>query len=166
MGDFLAYAGPQPEVRQPVDLRSLATETLQLFRNSPDFDRERHSVEIVSTSQSTRCLGNPDQLRQVLWNLLQNAIRAMPEGGSLRVELGATPTQSRLRLIDEGIGMSRAGKEKLFQPFHSGFQKGVGLGMAIVYQIIQLHKGQINVTTSEGQGTQVEILLPAATTLE
>ncbi len=160
VGDFLTYAGPQPVTHQSVDLIVLVRETAQLFGNSPEFDGQHHQLSLDTPETDVHCRGNPDQLRQVVWNLLQNGSRAMPQGGRLGLRLQKRAERVRLSVRDEGIGMSPAQQEKLFQPFHSGFRKGAGLGMAIVYQIVQQHNGEIQVSTRPGEGTQIDILLP------
>lgn len=160
--DFLIYAGAQPAaLQQPMDLHSLVQDTLVLFKNNPDF-KENHQIEFRSHPAPVRCLGNPDQLRQVIWNVLQNSLRAMPGGGKLSIEVRRQDTRTLMSFKDEGVGMSVEERRKLFQPFQSGFQKGVGLGMAIVYQIIQQHHGRIDVRSRPGQGTVVNIWVPAA----
>ncbi len=160
VGNFLAYAGPQPTMRQPVDLGDLLRETLELFRNSPEFEEQLYRIEVDNQAGDCLCLGNPDQLRQVLWNILQNGIRAMPAGGRMFIELSSANGRTRIRIRDEGTGMTEEQKDKLFQPFAGGFKKGMGLGMAIVYQIVQQHDGEIEVITEPGKGTAIEILLP------
>ncbi|MFQ5738684.1 MAG: nitrogen regulation protein NR(II) [Acidobacteriota bacterium] len=159
--DFLTFAGRKSTPVQPVELAPLVQETVQLFRNSREFRSQRHFVEITPGSQTVRCLGNPDQLRQVVWNILQNGIRAMPQGGRLFIELRPLESKALVRFQDEGRGMSESEEKKLFQPFHTGFKKGAGLGMAIVYQIIQQLNGEIKVSTTLGKGTQVDVLLPS-----
>ncbi len=160
VGDFLAYAGPQPAELKPVDLGILVKETVQLFCNNPEFEKERHRLDLEQLAPRVECKGNPDQLRQVVWNIFQNAIRAMPDGGSLWIQLDHDEDTARMRFRDEGVGMNSNEREKLFQPFHSGFRKGAGLGMAIVYQIVQQHSGEIHVESSPKKGTEITIELP------
>ena len=159
--DFLIYAGPPPPTpKQSVNLSSLVQDTVSLFRNNPDL-KESHAIVISPTQVPVHCLGYPDQLRQVVWNILQNGLRAMPQGGTLSIELRSEHLRTQMSFRDEGIGMSAEEKIKLFQPFHSGFKKGVGLGMAIVYQIVQQHQGLIDIESHRGKGTIVKIWLSA-----
>ena len=161
--NFLAYAGPpSPVSLQPTDLLPLVQDAVALLKNSPDFNKESHTIKISPHNGPVQCMGNPDQLRQVVWNILNNGLRAMPDGGSLSIELGRENARALLSFRDEGVGMTLEERKKLFQPFHSGFRKGVGLGMAIVYQIIHQHKGQIDVNSRPGEGTVVSIWLPAS----
>lgn len=159
--DFLAYAKPQvPTHYQPVDLSGLVQETVALCKNDPDY-KDNHSIEIVCPSQVIHCWGNPDQLRQVVWNVMQNGLRAMPHGGRLLIELRGEDSQTLIRFKDEGVGMTPEERKKLFQPFQGSFKQGAGLGMAIVYQIIQQHRGRISIRSRLRQGTIVEITVPA-----
>ncbi|MCH6545686.1 MAG: sensor histidine kinase [Deltaproteobacteria bacterium] len=81
-------------------------------------------------------------------------------GGQLSIQLRQVDSRALLSFRDEGIGMSSKEKKELFQPFLSGFKKGSGLGMAIVYQIIQQHHGQINIRSERNSGTTIDISLP------
>lgn len=159
VGDFLMYAGPRPSNLQPVDLLGLVHETTDLFKNSTEF-QEYHQIEIRSTSDLPSCHADADQLRQVVWNILQNGVRSMPSGGKLSIDLQSVNSRALLRFKDRGIGLDLDGKKKLFQPFHSAFKKGLGLGMAIVYQIVQQHHGNIEIQSQPGLGTEVSISLP------
>ncbi len=163
VGNFLEYAGPHETVRQAIDLNTLVQETAQLFRNSPEFKKGSHELRVSTPAEEALCRGNADQLRQVLWNILQNGIRAMPRGGMLEIRVSREPGRVALGVSDTGIGMSEKEREKLFQPFHSGFRKGTGLGMAIVYQIVRQHGGEIQVRSAVGQGTEIEVRLPTPT---
>ena len=161
--NFLVYANPPSTVSlQPTDLLSLVQDAVELLKNGPDFKKESHTIKISPHNGPVRCMGNSDQLRQVVWNILNNGLRAMPGGGSLSIELTREDSRALLSFRDEGVGMTLEERKKLFQPFHSGFRKGVGLGMAIVYQIIHQHKGQIDVNSRPGEGTVVSIWLPTS----
>ncbi|MBI4444763.1 MAG: PAS domain S-box protein [Acidobacteria bacterium] len=158
---LVGAAGNQPLCVEPVNLPQLVQETVALFRNNPDF-KDHHTIGIQAPPEGVSCIGNADQLRQVVWNLLQNSLRAMPNGGKLSIELCSRSNHALMSFRDEGMGMSAEQQKKLAQPFHSGFKKGVGLGMAIVHQIIRQHKGRIDVQSCPGQGTSIEISLPSS----
>jgi signal transduction histidine kinase len=105
-------------------------------------------------------LGDPDQIRQVFWNLARNAVQAMPAGGTLAVRAYATAGMYRIVFSDSGRGMSEADLRRLFQPFRTNFPSGTGLGMAISYRIVQEHGGKIDVESNEGAGTTITVTLP------
>lgn len=159
VADFLSYAGPHSPRLQPVDLRPLVEETAELLKNSPEF-ADHHRLEVSCAEDGAICRGDPNQLRQVTWNILTNGVRAMPRGGRLTVLIQNHPSTVLVRFTDEGMGMAEEERQKLFQPFHSSFRKGVGLGMAIVYQVIQSHGGRIDVRSKQGRGTEIEVWLP------
>jgi two-component system sensor histidine kinase PilS (NtrC family) len=158
--DFLTYARPRPVSLADTDLREPLRETFTLMRHSPETHAE-HIIEEDFPDQPVRAQADAAGLRQVFWNLSRNALAAMPEGGTLRVELRPT-TYGRVRITftDTGAGMSPEQVERLFEPFSSSTTGGTGLGLSIVYQIIRDHGGTINVRSREGHGTTIIIELP------
>ena len=159
VGDFLVYAGPRPSNRNRVELLELVRETVDLFKNSAEF-QEHHEIRIRPPQSLIRCLADSDQFRQVIWNILQNGVRAMPAGGTLGIHLQQEDSRALLTFQDQGTGMDNKEQRELFQPFQGKFQKGAGLGMAIVYEIIQHHHGNIEVTSQPEKGTRIRISLP------
>jgi signal transduction histidine kinase len=101
-------------------------------------------------------------MRQVFWNLALNAIRAMPAGGTLRIEACLDEDAGQVTFHDDGVGMTREQQEQLFQPFQSGFPGGAGLGLSIVFQIVDDHGGSIRIDSEKGRGTRVIVALPLA----
>ena len=81
-----------------------------------------------------------DKMKQVFWNLSENALRAMPEGGTLTVRLHGLDDRWIVGFADTGFGISSQQAEKIFEPFQSHFEGGTGFGLAIVYQIVQAHE--------------------------
>src|SRR5207247_5133466 len=105
------------------------------------------------------------QIKQIVWNVATNGLRAMPDGGRLHL-VGALESASdgvMLTVRDEGIGIAPAELDALFQPFHGSFAKGSGLGLAIVHRIVSDYNGQIQVNSQPGAGTTVSVRLPART---
>ena len=89
VSDFLTYAGPPPPRFQRIDLVAQVQQTVSFFQKNPE-PEHFHRIEIVSAPAEAWCLADPDQLSQALWNILQNAVRAMPNGGKIRVRISAT----------------------------------------------------------------------------
>jgi two-component system sensor histidine kinase PilS (NtrC family) len=157
--DYLTYARPRASALASVDVGDLLRETFTLLRHSDEM-REDHRLEADLPLTPVTASADAAQLKQVFWNLARNALHAMPEGGTLAVEL-KLETSRRLRIVftDTGRGMSPEQVERLFEPF-SSTTGGTGLGLSIVYQIIREHGGTINVRSREGQGTTITIELP------
>jgi len=158
--DFLNYARPRKFEKHILDLVPVLRDSVTLLRNSPEI-RKSHSVSLNIEAQSVRIIGSADQLKQVFWNLAQNAIRAMPKGGELKISLGkASETTGQIVFQDNGVGMSREEQDQLFQPFHSGFAEGVGLGLSIIFRIMEDHQGRISFESEQGRGTKVRLSFP------
>lgn len=158
--DFLAYARPAVADPTLVDMREIFSETLRLLIRGGEATAEHQIIESYPDGP-VLYVADPNQLRQVCWNLAKNAIYAMPTAGALHVSLqNAEDGGLVLRFQDTGIGMTEQQKEHLFEPFSSNRSNGTGMGMAIVHQIVTDHKGKISVTSESGRGTTIEILWP------
>jgi signal transduction histidine kinase len=109
--------------------------------------------------------GNPHDLQQVLVNLLLNAIQAMPEGGTIRVEAEADEEMVRIDVADTGEGISSEHVDEIFDPFFTTKEpgQGTGLGLSVSHSIIEQHGGRITVASTAGEGTTFTIRLPIAT---
>jgi two-component system sensor histidine kinase PilS (NtrC family) len=158
--DFLAYAKPIKFSPRSVDLRQLTENTIELLKNSPEVT-EKHRLEYsFAAEDSISCQADPDLIRQVFWNLCNNAIKAMPHGGLLSVSLEANSSEVSISFRDTGMGLSRDEQEKIFEPFQSTFNGGTGLGLSIVLHIVEAHQGCIKVLSSKGKGSIFQIVLP------
>ena len=93
-------------------------------------------------------------------NLYLNGIQAMPDGGLLKTVVKSKIDHVEIVITDTGIGMTEGTKRQLFNPYFTTKTTGTGLGMAIVHKIIEAHKGEINVSSEEGKGTEISIRLP------
>ena len=159
--DFLTYARPRKFSLAETDLREPLRETFALLRHSPEV-MDGHRLEEDLPAEPVVAMADAEGIRQVFWNLSRNALKAMPDGGTLRAEMQRVGGRSvRIVFADTGRGMSPAQVERLFEPFSSSTTGGTGLGLSIVYQIIRDHGGTINVRSREGHGTTITIELPA-----
>ena len=99
-------------------------------------------------------------LRRALLNLVQNALDAMPHGGTLTLTGRRTPTHVQLQVRDTGSGIASALRAKIFEPLYTTKPGGTGLGLYIVQEIVAAHRGQVTVESGEGQGTTFTLTLP------
>ncbi|MHB0970275.1 MAG: two-component system sensor histidine kinase NtrB [Thermoanaerobaculia bacterium] len=159
IADFLRFVKPQERRDDEFDVAVSLQETLELLSNSQELG-PAHRIEWRIVPDSFKINGDPDQIRQVFWNVAKNALQAMPEGGTLRVTASAAGREYRIIFEDEGRGMSEAELRFIFQPFRTRQPSGTGLGMAISYRIIQEHGGRIEVDSRPGSGTTITLALP------
>jgi signal transduction histidine kinase len=156
---FLRFARPSPPLLEKAEASSIFEETLQLLR--PQIERQRISVRKNFKSLPPIAI-DKEQMKQVALNLLLNAIQAMPEGGRLKVS-GKIPTGNQwimLTIQDSGIGVPSKDMDRLFDPFFSTKEGGIGLGLSIAHRIIDQHHGRIEVESTPGKGTLFTIMLP------
>ncbi len=156
--DFLLYAREKTFRFAPVNVVEVLEETLTLLQNHPKVDG-RYRIEKQLPGEPVWVSLDTDRMRQVFWNLGDNALKAMPTGGLLSVQLTAAGEHIQIRFRDTGVGFLPHQAEKIFEPFQSEFEGGTGLGLAIAYQIVQAHKGTIH-AESAGQGSSFIIELP------
>jgi len=159
---FLAYARPQKFGIARLDLRPVLQDAALLLRNSAEVGQD-HVVDVDVPELPVWCEADEGQVRQVIWNLATNGLRAMPDGGRLRIGARREPGDDAGVLIvqDDGVGIPESEIDAIFQPFHGAFEQGSGLGMAIVHRIVNDYGGTIHVISKPGNGTTVEVRLPA-----
>jgi two-component system sensor histidine kinase PilS (NtrC family) len=160
---FLSYARPRAAVPKPVDLVRVLQEAATLLRNSPEL-KPGHRVEVQGPAEGLVIEADEPQIRQVVWNLATNGLRAMPVGGPLRLvaQPGDADQGPALVVADQGVGIPPEQLDTLFQPFQGSFGQGSGLGLAIVHRIVQDHRGEVAIESDVGRGTRVTVRLPAA----
>jgi signal transduction histidine kinase len=156
---FLAYARPQRFSLQQLDLHGIVHETAMLLRNSTEVD-DSHTIEVPQSSEPVTIDADESQIRQILWNLATNGLRAMPDGGTLRLSAVKEGSLAVLRVEDEGVGIPPEEVDQIFQPFRGSFGKGTGLGLAIVHRIVTDYDGNIEVRPRTGGGTIFRVTFP------
>jgi signal transduction histidine kinase len=158
---FLRFAKPTPPLFQKVEVASIFEETLQLLR--PQIEKQRIVVQ-KEFQTLPPIMMDREQIKQVILNLLLNAVQAMIKGGHLALK-GHIPTDERwvkLLIQDSGVGIPPEDMNKLFDPFFSTKEGGIGLGLSIAHRIIDQHQGKIEVESAPGMGTLFTIWLPVS----
>ena len=163
---FLAYARPQRFAAARFDVRRALNDASALLRHSADV-LDHHVIEVDVPRDELWYEADEGQIKQIVWNLASNGLRAMPDGGRLRLIAAADPASKGviLTVTDEGIGIAAADLDGLFQPFHGRFARGSGLGLAIVHRIVSDYHGEIQVLSTPGAGTTVAVRLPVRATV-
>lgn len=156
--ELLDFAKPAPPQLQPIHLAELVEDTLLLLSNQC----LKQGVEVKNAFGSNGLLiqADPQQLKQVLLNLLLNSLEAMPDGGRLSIDTRQTASHLVLRIADSGEGMTPEDLCHVWDPFFTTKERGMGLGMAIVKGIVERHGGQVHLSSTIGKGTTAELHLP------
>jgi PAS domain S-box-containing protein len=151
-------------VSAPVDLSELITSSVEIGR--PKWQAEAPhrtgTVEVrVDAPRPVMTLGDSSELREVVLNLIFNAVDAMPKGGTIELGTRVDGQTARFWVADTGSGMTAEVSARIFEPFYSTKgERGTGLGLSASHGIIENHGGDINVTSELGKGTRFEVILP------
>jgi two-component system sensor histidine kinase PilS (NtrC family) len=163
VGDFLEYARPSPLSPLDVNMAEILDEVLLLVehRSLPaNLKVTREYGEALPTR------ADPQRMRQAVWNLCLNAVQSMPDGGEMSVGArhvpGAGGGRLKIWVSDTGVGIPEADLSHIFEPFFSTKPEGSGIGLALVYRVLEEHGGQIEVQSRVGEGTTFTLTLPAS----
>ncbi len=157
---FLNLASPTPAVFSSINLSAVLKETLMLLQGGGELNGNLQ-VKGNFKSKDVYYFGSDNQFKQLFWNLIKNAAKAMHEGGELTIDFNQEKKDKiQLKIVDTGIGMTREEEEKIFDPFYSGFKNGRGLGLSVVRRIVDTYKGNIKVDSEPDKGTEITITLP------
>jgi two-component system sensor histidine kinase PilS (NtrC family) len=157
---FLNLASPTPNVFSSINLSAVLKEILMLLQGGGELNGNIH-IKGNFKSKNIYYFGSNNQFKQLFWNLIKNAAKAMLKGGELTIDFNQEKkSEIQLTIADSGIGMTRKEEEKIFDPFYSGFKNGRGLGLSVVRRIVDTYKGDIKVDSELNKGTEITITLP------
>jgi CheY-like chemotaxis protein len=158
------FGQSSPKVAEPVDLRSVLKDAVEFTR--PRWENEAQAAGLaihvsLEAQPGLWVAGRASELREVFTNLLLNSIDALPHGGSILLGARLEGDLVHVRVTDDGVGMDGETSRRLFEPFFTTKgDRGTGLGLSVVYGIVQRHGGTIEVVTRPGQGTSMELTFP------
>jgi len=161
VNEFLSFARPKELIRERIALRKLLDEGVTLIQpalrqNHIKFEQARSHVDVQEVEV------DPDQIKQVILNILLNAIDAQGQGGVIQLEGVRQPGFLGFAVSDEGPGISSEAIPYIYDPFFTTKENGTGLGLSVVHRILDQHGGKIKITNRSERGVRVEILLPFA----
>jgi len=164
--DFLRMARPAPGVREEIDLGEIIQDVLDSLRFVPDW-HDSIRIDLRLNDDPLHIYMNRTEGRQVLWNVLLNAIQAMTDEGTLTIDAcGCRKGETdgiEIRIHDTGHGIEKSQIPKIFEPFYTTRDTGTGLGLAVVNRILEEYQGKIDIQSDPGKGTTCTIWLPCRT---
>jgi two-component system sensor histidine kinase PilS (NtrC family) len=161
--NFILLARPDLSHREKIDVKDLTNDVLESLRYAPDWHEDIRVEKELCDKASID--GNNTEIRQVLWNLILNAVQSMPDGGTLKIETELIPSDNmnlylQVRISDTGCGIEKGHFGRVFEPFYTTKETGTGLGLAIVNRIVESHGGEIKIESDLHKGTTCTLLLP------
>lgn len=157
--DFSKGRDPKKEL---TNINDTVSKALKILEN--EFLINRIKLDTDLSADIVEIMADASQMEQVFVNLLLNAVQAVPEGGTVQIVSGLDESKSLItvEVIDNGPGIGKKERDKIFEPFYSTKSQGTGLGLAVTYGIIRNHNGDINVKSRPGEGTRVIIRIPVS----
>jgi signal transduction histidine kinase/PAS domain-containing protein len=161
LNGFLKFARPDELKLQPVHLSAIVSDVVTSV--TPEAERLRVTVKHECPPDLPPINADPGMLQQALLNLALNACQAMPEGGTLRVACRqASRARVEIDVEDTGVGIAPENLQKIFDLYFTTKEKGSGIGLSMVYRIVQLHDGEVEVQSTPGGGTRFRLVFPQA----
>jgi signal transduction histidine kinase len=157
--NFLDFARPRAPELRPTEVRALIESVLTLLSQTSHRGDVRFRMQVSSGLNSLRC--DPEQMKQVLLNLVLNAMQAMPEGGEVVVEAAEDNGLLKIRVKDQGPGIPATDVDSIYDPFFTTKDNGTGLGLPVAYQIVQQHGGELSLEENGPSGACFAIRLPS-----
>jgi signal transduction histidine kinase len=158
---FLKFARPDELRLQPVQLATIISEVVSM--SAPEAEHHRVTVRAECSSNLPDINADPGMLQQAVLNLALNACQAMPEGGTLRLSCrSAANRRVEIDVEDTGVGIPPENLGKIFDLYFTTKETGTGIGLSMVYRIVQLHDGEVVVESTPGRGTRFRLVFPQA----
>lgn len=158
LDQFLEFARPRPPHFRPERMDEIVAETLLLI--GPEARVRKVVIHKDWAADLPRVRMDGTQMKQVLLNLMVNAVQAMPDGGSLTVHVGVSGGSLLVSIADEGEGIPPQVRPQLFDPFFTTKEDGTGLGLSISQRIVEGHHGRLRIFSHPGRGTTACVRLP------
>ncbi|HEX6245085.1 MAG TPA: ATP-binding protein, partial [Polyangiales bacterium] len=149
---------PRDPARAHTDLVALTRDVIEVARR--DLKSATLRIELSTPEQQVSAWIDGDQIRQVIWNLLNNALAHSPDNGVVRVQVWRERGNALWTIEDQGPGVPAEARGALFDMFYSKRPHGVGLGLALVDQLVRAHGGEVSVLSPPGQGAKFQVRLP------
>lgn len=161
VGEFLNFARPRLPERLPSDLNQLIKGVIALV--SKQAEKSRVTLTLQLDEQLPQVPIDSEHIKQVLLNLIINAIHAMPEGGIVEVGTRRAGEFAELSVRDYGVGIETGLRNRVFDPFFTTKPEGSGLGLSVAYQLVRQHNGEIKIVEADGPGALFVVRLPMST---
>ena len=158
--ELLAYSRPSSYNPEPLQANEVIRQGLQHYERA--IAKQHIDVSVDLDESLPPFQGDAILLRHVFDSLIGNALDAMPRGGDLTIRnwMAADGRNAQIKIVDTGQGISAEQLSKVFKPFHTTKSNGLGIGLALAQRVVEQHGGKIELTSREGQGTEVVLLLP------
>jgi signal transduction histidine kinase len=160
LNGFLRFARPDELKLQPVHLAAVVSDVVTTV--TPEADARKVTVKHDCPRDLPEVNADPAMLRQALLNLALNGCQAMPDGGTLRLTCHATGRRVQIDVEDTGVGIAPENLQKIFDLYFTTKEKGSGIGLSMVYRIVQLHDAEVEVQSTPGRGTRFRLVFPQA----
>lgn len=157
---FLGYTRTTTQSLEKIDINLLVQDVIILTQHK--IKKSKIELDFLQSPTPLMVNINSDSMRQVIINLILNAIQAMPKGGFLKIAICAHKKDILLKVEDSGVGITKDQLQRVFDPFFTTKREGTGVGLSIVWNIIESHNGTIEIASQLQHGTQVKIRLPYA----
>ena len=157
---FLRALRPGAPVTVKSYLLALTQDCVRIVR--ADIAERGIGIEIICDAPLPAVSVDPEQMKQVFFNIVKNALQAMRDGGRLEIRLSADDREASISFTDDGEGIASSDFARIFEPFQTGKQNGTGLGLPIVQRIVQDHGGRLEVSGKAGAGARFTVVIPLA----